>query len=290
MSSWIPGRGSWMQRREGTTSLLTLMRPPINALDQMALNELAEAAEKVEADTETRVLVITSGIEEIFCSGGDMNFWRQVRDGKEVSRVGREVFARIERLSKPTIAAINGHIVGDGLNLALACDLRIASETATIRLPEVAYGFIPGWGLIHRLVTLVGRANAYELLLTGRQVDATRARAIGLINEVVWSDRLMDEVLGRAQKMAGFSPAALRAVKCALLGGNERVCFEAVWGNADWCEGVDALLAKMKPVFGSDERGVKGCDFARCVQKNRPSGGERSSLLSRFLARTNSSS
>ncbi len=288
MESWILGRRSWIQRREGTTLLLALTRPPINALDRMALNELAEAVEKIDADRETRVLVITSGVERIFCSGGDMNFWRQIRDGKVVSRVGREAFDRIERLSKPTIAAINGHVVGDGLNLALACDLRIASEAATIRLPEVAYGFIPGWGLIHRLVASVGRANAHELLLTGRQVEATRARMIGLVNEVVSSDRLMGEVLERAQKMATFSPAALRAVKCALLGGKEKACFEAVWGNADWRKGIDALLAKTKPEFGSDERGGEGCNFARCVQKNRPSEGRGPSLLSRFLARDNS--
>jgi enoyl-CoA hydratase len=257
---------SWIQRREGTTSLLTLMRPPINALDLEALNELAEAVEKVEADRETRVLVITSGIEGIFCSGGDLNFWRHVRDGKAVSQAGREVFARIERLPKPTIAAINGHVIGDGLNLALACDLRIASEAAMIRLPEVAYGFIPGWGLIHRLVSLVGRSNASELLLTGQQMEATRAWGVGLVNEVVSSDRLIDRVLARAQKMAVFSPTALRAVKCALLGGNERACFEAVWGNADWQEGIDTLLAKRTPVFGSDEKEGEGCDFNRCIQ------------------------
>jgi enoyl-CoA hydratase len=290
MKSWIRGRSSWIQQREGTTSLLILMRPPINSLDWMALNELSEAVEKVEADGETRVLVIKSGIKGIFCSGGDMNFWRQVLDGKEVSRVGREAFARIERLSIPTIAAVNGYVIGDGLNLALACDLRIASEATTIRLPEVAYGFIPGWGLIHRLVTSLGRGNAYELLLTGRQVEATRAREIGLVNEVVPSERLMDEVLAWAKKMTAFSPAALRAVKCALLGGNEKGCFEAVWGNADWCEGVDALLAKVKPVFGSDRSGGMKCDFARCVQKNRPSDGGKFSLLSWFLAPTDFSS
>jgi enoyl-CoA hydratase/carnithine racemase len=216
-----------------------------------------------------------------------MNFWRQVPDGKEVSRVGREAFVRIERFSKPTIAAIGGHVIGDGLNLALACDLRIASEAATIRLPEVAYGFIPGWGLIQRLVTSVGRANASELLLTGRQVEATRARMIGLVNEVVSPDRLMEEALGRAEKIAALSPAALRAVKCALLGGNETACFEAVWGHSDWREGMDALLAKMKPVFGSAEMGSGGCDFARCVQKNRPSARGRSSLLNRFLTGNN---
>lgn len=207
---------SWIQRREGTTSLLTLMRPSINALGWEALNELTGAVEKVEADRETRVLVITSGIEGIFCSGGDLNFWRQVRDGKEVSRAGREVFAQIERLPKPTIAAINGHVIGDGLNLALACDLRIASEAASIRLPEAAYGFIPGWGLIQRLVTLIGRSNASGLLLPGQQMEATQAWMVGLVNEAISSHRLMDEVLARAREIAAFSPTALRAVKCVL--------------------------------------------------------------------------
>jgi enoyl-CoA hydratase/carnithine racemase len=248
------------------------MRPPINTLDWTALNELAEAVERVEADQETRVLVVSSGIEGIFCSGGDLNFWRQVRDGKGVSQAGREVFDRIERLPKPTIAAITGHVIGDGLNLALACDLRVASEAATIHLPEVAYGFIPGWGLIHRLVPLVGRANASELLLTGRQMEASRAWMVGLVNEVVSPDRLMDEVMGRARKMAAFSPTALRAVKCALLGGNERACFEAVWGNADWQEGIDTFFAKRTPVFGSDEKGGEECDFTRCIQKDRIAG------------------
>jgi enoyl-CoA hydratase/carnithine racemase len=95
---------------------------------------------------------------------------------------------------------------------------------------------------------------------------------IGLVNEVVSSDRLMEEVLAQSRKMGAFSPAALTAVKCALLGGNERACFEAVWGNADWREGVDALLAKKIPVFESDERGGKGCDFARCIQTDRITG------------------
>jgi len=252
--------GSWIQHGEGPITILTLKRPPINALDRQALYELAEAVGGVEADKETRVLVIIGGIDGIFCSGGDLNFWRQVHDGKEVGQVGREVFARIERLSKPTIAAINGHVIGDGLNLALACDLRIASETATIRLPEVAYGFIPGWGLIRRLMTLAGRANASELLLMGRPVEAARAQAIGLINKVVASDHLNQEVLARAREMAALSPAALRAAKCALLGGDERACFEAVWGKADWREGIDTLFSKRIPVFGSDETAGKECD------------------------------
>ncbi len=205
--------------------------------------------------------MITGGVGGIFCSGGDLKYWGQVRDGKEVSRAGREAFARIERLSKPTVAALNGHVIGDGLALALACDLRIAGEAATFRLSEVAYGFIPGWGLIHRLAALVGRANASELLLTGRPVEAARAQVMGLVNDVVPSDRLLDEALRRAREMAAFSPAALRAAKCALLGGDERVCFEAIWGGADWREGIDALLARRVPAF-ENAKGGGCCDLA----------------------------
>jgi len=237
------------------------MRPPINALDREALEELAQAVEEVRADRGIRVLVITGGIDGIFCSGGDLKYWSQVHNGTDVSRIGRKVFAQIERLPKPTIAAINGHAVGDGLALALACDLRIASLTATFRLPEAAYGFIPGWGLIRRLVASVGRTHTSELLLTGQSVGAPRAHTMVLLNEVVPSDRLMDEVLKRSRQMAALSPAALRAAKCALLGGDEKACFEAVWDKEDWQEGIDALLAKRTPRYGSDGKGCEGCDL-----------------------------
>jgi len=251
---------SFILRRQGPVALLVLRRPPINALDREALEELGKAAEEVRADREIRVLVITGGIDGIFCSGGDLKYWREVHEGHEVSRVGREVFAQVERLPKPTIAAVNGQVIGDGLALALACDLRIASLAATFRLPEVAYGFIPGWDLIRRLVASTGRTNASELLLTGQPVKAARAQAMGLVNEVVSSDTLIDDVVKRARKMADLSPAALRAVKCALLGGNERLCFEAVWDQKDWREGIDSLFSKRTPVYGPDGKGCEDCD------------------------------
>lgn len=250
--------GMIIKRREGSVLVLALTRPPINALDQNTLDELAEAVEQVKADEEIRVLVITGGIDGIFCSGGDLKYWRQIHDGKAVSLAGREVFSKIETLAKPTIAAINGHVIGDGLALALACDLRIASEEATFRLPEVVYGFIPGWGLINRLVASVGKANASELLLSSQTIGAAKALSTGLVNEVVPSKSLMDEVLGRARKMTTLSPVALRAAKCVLLGGDEKTCFEAVWGQKDWREGIDALLAKRPPVFGPCEKGSEG--------------------------------
>lgn len=254
-------------------ALVTLVRPPINALDREALDELSDIVGEADADPGVRALVFASGIDGVFCSGGDLKYWREIRDAEQVSRAGREVFARIEQVSKPTIAAINGHVIGDGLALALAFDLRIASEKAAFWVPEVGYGFIPGWGLIHRLATLVGRASASELLLTGRRVHATQALAMGLVTQVVPSQHVLEKALGRAREMAGFSPAALRAAKCALSGADEVGCFETVWGKTDWQEGIDALLAKRTPVFGRSEMGGRGHDFAGGVQSDRAAGG-----------------
>lgn len=260
---------AFVRRQEGPIALVTLTRPPINALDRDALLQLAAIARDVEADAGARALVLMSGIDGIFCSGGDLGYWRGIHDAEAVSRAGREVFDRIVRLSKPTIAAINGHVIGDGLTLALACDLRIASENAAFRLPEVGYGFIPGWGLISRLVDLVGRANAAELLLTGRRVDASRALDMGLVTQVVSSERLLGEVMGRGRETAALSAAALRAAKCALAGRDEVGCFESVWGKADWREGIDALLAKRIPVFRPSETGGQADDFFGRVQADR---------------------
>jgi enoyl-CoA hydratase len=254
---------AFIRQREGSVNILTLMRPPINALDQEALDELNDAVGDVEADPEIRVLVITSGIDGIFCTGGDLKYWRQIHNGKEVSRAGREIFARIERLPIPTIAAINGQVIGDGLSLTLVCDLRIASEAAMFRVPEAAYGFIPGWGFIKRLVASVGRGNATGLLMTGQSIEAARAHMIGLVNELVPPDRLMEVVMNRASRLAALSPASLRALKCVLVGGDERACFDAVWGGADWAEGIDALITKRMPVFISDGKGNGCCHFAK---------------------------
>ena len=257
---------SLILRREGPTALLILNRPPINALDREALEELGLAVEEIRADRQTRVLVITGGIEGIFCSGGDLKYWRQVQNENEAGKTGRRVFAQIEQLPKPTIAAINGQVIGDGLALALSCDLRFASPLATFRLPEVAYGFIPGWGLIRRLIASVGRTHASEFLLTGQTVDASRAYTMGLLNEVVPADSLMDEALKRSGRMAALSPAALQAAKCVLRGGDEKACFEAVWSRNDRREGIDALLSKRTPVYGVHDQGGDGCDHIGRVQ------------------------
>ncbi len=239
-------------RKEGPVADLTLKRPPVNALDETALVELSNVIKNLEADPECRVLVLISGMEGIFCSGGDLKYWRHVQDGRAVSELGRRVFAQIERLPIPTIAAINGHVIGDGLALVLACDLRVASEAATFRVPEAAYGFIPGWGFLKRLVASVGRGNASGLLLGGQAVGAYRAETMGLVNEVVAAGKIMDRVMNLSAHLASLSPVSLRALKCVLLGGNEGACFDAVWGKEHWREGIDALLSKRSPEFRSD--------------------------------------
>ncbi|MBI5904296.1 MAG: enoyl-CoA hydratase/isomerase family protein [Deltaproteobacteria bacterium] len=208
------------------------------------------ACQLSEIDTDlSRVLVITGGLDGVFCTGGDLKFWRAVPDPRSVSTAGRDVFVRLAQMSIPTIAAINGHVIGDGLGLALACDLRISSDRATFRLPETAYGFIPGWGTVRELVVSVGRARAAELLLTGRQLDTQGALAIGLISEVVPADDLIGVALERGRDLSKLSGSALEAMKCALRGGDDRTCFESVWGSPDWQEGIEALLAKRAPQF-----------------------------------------
>lgn len=251
VSAWVQPASSpavsWAQA--GSPAIVTLERRPINGLDQDVLDELMAAFDEVDTEPAVRVVVIASGIDGIFCSGGDLQYWSRIADGRRVGAVGRSVFARLERLSKPTIAVISGHTIGDGLSLALACDLRIAAESASFRLPEAAYGFIPGWGTISRLVATVGRAQATQLLLTGQPVDAARALAIGLVHEVVPANRLLDAAVGKAELMATLSPTALRAAKCVLAGGDEAACFEAIWGGADWQIGMDAAHARRPATF-----------------------------------------
>lgn len=244
---------SWQLKRSGPVAVLTLQRPPINALDQEALDELARVIESLRGSATERALVVTGQPGKVFCSGGDLKYWRGIRDGRRVSESGRSVFERLERLEIPTLAAINGSVIGDGLALALACDIRVACDGASFRLPELGYGFIPGWGPIRPLIAAVGRTHAASMLLTGRTVDACEARVIGLVHEVVLPEHLEEAVLSRAGALAAASPVAFRSAKRALRGADERACFEEVWGSRDWQEGVEALLGKRAPASGRSD-------------------------------------
>ncbi len=244
---------SWHLERSGPVAVIALQRPPINALDQEALDELARVIQTVRGTSAVRALVVTGRPGAVFCSGGDLKYWRGIRDGRRVRESGRSVFQQLERLEIPTLAAIDGSVIGDGLALALACDIRVASAGASFRLPELAYGFIPGWGPIRPLISAVGLAHATSMLLTGRTVGSREAFTIGLVHEVVAPERLEETALARAGALAAASAAAVRSAKRALRGGDEGACFEEVWGARDWEEGIEALLGKRAPAFGRND-------------------------------------
>lgn len=246
----------------GPVRTIRLRRPPINALDDRALEELGAAADAVAADAEGRVVVLASAVDGVFCSGGDLRFWRTFpkERAREVSVAGQAAFTRIARMGKATIAAIDGHVIGDGIGLALSCDLRLASPRASFRLPEACYGFIPGWGTLQHLVRTVGRPRALEMILTGRSVDANVALEWGLITRVQPAATFATGLEGLLNSLLAMSPAALSLAKIALTGGpgdpdatptQETDAFTQAWGSEDWREGIAALLAKRSPRFAS---------------------------------------
>ncbi len=237
----------------GSVATLTLRRPPINALDEATLQELLAVADQVENDETVRAVIIASGIQRVFCAGGDLKYWPQRYVGMpdKISLAGRRVFTRLEALSKPTIAAIAGEVIGDGISLALSCDIRIASQVSQFRLPETAYGFIPGWGTIGRLARIVGQGVTSELLFTDSTLSARRALLYGLVNQVTVTEDVMPTALRLAGQIAKRAPIALHQAKKALQyriacseeqESWETSCFSAVWGSAEWKLGIDQLF------------------------------------------------
>ena len=242
--------------KNGPIAELRLQRRPVNALDESALREITEAAKQAEEDPSVRVVIITSALKGVFCVGGDLKFWPEAYGSqpKLVSEVGRKPFSQIEQLTKPCIAAMHGHVIGDGLSLALACDIRLASQDSEFHLPEVDYGFIPGWGTIGRLVAAIGAGPAAELLLVGDPISAAHAQNIGLVNRVTAPDELMSEVRTLAARLAAKPPMAMRYAKAALSGCSgarssdqeawEAHCFAAVWGSHEWEQGLQRLFSR----------------------------------------------
>lgn len=253
----------------GPVRTIRLRRPPVNALDARALEELGAAADAVAMDAECRVVVLASAVDGVFCSGGDLRFWGAFprERAREVGLAGREAFARIARMGQPTIAAIDGHVIGDGIALALSCNLRLASPRASFRLPEAGYGFIPGWGTLHHLVRTVGHPRALDMILTGRSVDAASALAWGLVSRVEPTDTFASGLGTLLDSLLAMSPTALSLAKAALMDGSgdpdatperEAVAFVQAWGGEDWREGIAALLAKRAPRFASGWTSIPG--------------------------------
>jgi enoyl-CoA hydratase len=233
----------------------------LNALNSQTLDELRRAILDLKQDDAVRVLVLTGAGEKSFVAGADINELaaQTPTGGREHALAGQHVLDLVENMGKPVIAAINGYALGGGCELAMACTLRIAADTAKIGQPEIALGLLPGYAGTQRLPRLVGKGRAMELILTGAPIAADEAQRIGLVNRVVPAAELMTEARKLAQHLAALAPIAMRYIIEAINKGVEMPFAEAcryeatlfglVASTDDMREGTTAFLDKRKAVF-----------------------------------------
>ena len=242
--------------REGRVAILTINRPDkMNALNDQVRNDMLEILGQIETDAAVGVVVITGAGEKAFIAGADIGEFagRTPFDQRHAMRSPR-IFDVMAGFPKPVIAMINGFCLGGGCELALSCDLRIASEKARFGQPEIKLGLIPGGGGTQRLPRLVGTGHALRLILTGDMIDAAEAKAIGLVELVVPHEELRAKTLELAQKIAGMSPLTVKVAKEAVRASEkmsleegityERDLFCLCFSTADKEEGVKAFLDK----------------------------------------------
>lgn len=243
-------------------ALLVIDRPKaLNALNEAVLSQIDLAWDRLEEDPAVRVVILTGGGEKAFVAGADISELKGLsqQQGFRAGRRGQRLFSRIEQSRLLTIAAVNGFALGGGLELAMACDIRVLSEKAVVGLPEVSLGVIPGYGGTQRMTRLVGPSHALELIATGRKIDAARAEAIGLANRVVAPDQLLDSCKALAQEILANAPLAVSAAKRAVRVASESKLDEGYYVEArefaglcasqDAKEGMTAFFERRKAQF-----------------------------------------
>jgi enoyl-CoA hydratase len=247
--------------RRGRVALLTINRPDkLNALNIKTRQEGAEALEELREDAGVRVVVITGAGDKSFVAGADIGeFAGRTAITQRDVMTGRSLFTAVDTFPKPVVAMINGFCLGGGCELAMSCDLRIASEKARFGQPEINLGIIPGGGGTQRLTRLVGESKAMELILTGEMIDAQTALSLGLVNRVVPHEELEAKTMELANLIAAKSPVALRMAKEAVKTAarstldeglrREIDLFALCFSREDKDEGVSAFLEKRRPEF-----------------------------------------
>lgn len=239
--------------------IIQLNRPNVlNALNFELVAELAAALEALDGDSTINVIIVTGG-KKVFAAGADLKEMSQATAVGLITSRRFEIWDRIRKIAKPIIAAVSGFCLGGGNELAMNCDLIIASETAVFGQPEVNVGIMPGAGGTQRLPRIVGKTKAMEMILTGQSVSAEEAHRIGLVNKVVPVDSLMEEAKKMAKDIASKPPLSVRAAKQAILRAAdttlevgldyERMLFYPLFATEDAREGMRAFLEKRKPVF-----------------------------------------
>jgi len=248
--------------KENGIAVLTVNRPDVlNALDAGTLQEIGMAMDQLDQDAEVRVVILTGAGEKAFVAGADIVYMQKLTpmEAKNFSRLGQKVFSKIENLSKPVIAAINGFALGGGCELAMSCDIRIASDNAKLGQPEVSLGINAGFGATQRLPRLVNPGIAKEMLFTADLFSAEAAQHMGLVNHVVPGAELMKFCMNMATRIAVRGPVAVQLTKEAINDGlemdlekgfaHEADIFGVAFSTEDMAEGFAAYLDKRKPEF-----------------------------------------
>lgn len=242
--------------------VITINRPDqLNALNKSTINELSDLLDKSEVDTQIKAIILTGSGEKAFVAGADIKEFSDfnIDQGAALSKAGHQnLFDKIENLSTPVIAAVNGFALGGGLELAMSAHIRVASDNAKMGLPEVSLGVIPGYGGTQRLAQLVGKGRANELIFTAGMISAKDAHRIGLVNHVVPQSELLATCQKMATRISRNSPKAIsHAIKSVNAGFKDGVNgfdteiseFGKCFGTEDFREGTSAFIEKRKPVF-----------------------------------------
>jgi enoyl-CoA hydratase len=249
------------EKSEGIATI-TLNRPEaLNAFSKEVVSEVLQALEDIGSDESVRVVILTGAGEKAFSAGADIKAMKGMNSlkARELSLMGEKLCLALENLEKPVIAALNGYALGGGLEVAMSCDLRIASENSRMGQTEINIGLIPGWGGTQRLTRLVGKTKAKEMVFTGKMIDAKTAEQLGIVNIVVPADKFREAVRQFALELASKAPVALKVAKALIDKGAEigldsalaleREGFGVVASTEDLQEGVNAFTEKRKPVF-----------------------------------------
>ena len=245
---------------ENNIAVLTICREKqLNALNQSVLNHLSVTLDSLAEDPTVRVLIITGKGDKAFVAGADIKEFQHfnTQEGYELAKNGQEnVFDKIENFSKPIIAAVNGYALGGGLELAISCHIRVASKSAKLGFPECSLGLIPGYGGTQRLGQLIGKGNAFEMILTGSMLNAEKSEKLGLINKISDDKNILVDAKKMAQSCIKNSPKALAsAIKCINKSfykkgfESEKKEFSKLFNTEDFKEGVLAFLEKRRPNY-----------------------------------------
>lgn len=252
-----------LTEKRSSIFVITVNRPDkLNALNYQTIAEIGQAVKEGEKDASVRAMIITGAGNKAFVAGADISEFSSysIEEAKKLSAHGHHVFGSIETCTKPVLAAVNGFALGGGCELAMSCHLRIASDNARFGQPEVKLGLIPGYAGTQRLVQLIGKGKALELLMNAEMIGAEEAKRLGLVNDVCTSEELIDKSVAMLNKIIAQSPMAvasvIRCVNAYYAEGVDGFQFEIdefgrCFGTADFKEGVAAFLEKRKPEFSS---------------------------------------